>query len=302
MPDPQVDLAVVVVTYNSETVVEGLLDSLPGALGNLRAEVIVVDNDSTDRTRDIVSARADCRLVTAPNLGYAAGVNRGCQQVREAPAFLILNPDVRMGPESVPPLLSALRIPGTGITAPRVLDPDGTVSYSLRREPSILRTMGLNWTNSALFAERIGPRDRYETPHVVDWALGAVLVISRECLEAVGPWDESFFLYSEETDFCLRARDLGHHTRYVPESTVIHIGAQSGESDVTRSLQVLNRIRLYRRRHSAFATGMYFLVNLARELSWVLRRRRRSWFVTRTLLVPRLRPESCHCRDHLLPR
>jgi GT2 family glycosyltransferase len=295
------DLAVVVVTYNSESMIGGLLDSLPAALDGLRASVVIVDNGSTDNTRQVVADYPDCLLIEATNLGYAAGVNRGIRAASPAPAFLILNPDLRMGSSSVAPLLSALDIPGTGISVPRVVGADGVLDLSLRREPSILRSVGLNWTYLPLFAEYIGPESVYDEPRIADWALGAVLAVSATCVETVGEWDESFFLYSEETEFCLRARDQGLATRFVPESTVVHIGAQSGESDTTYALQMLNRVRLYRRRHSVLASLAYLAVNVLSEVARMVRGNPRSRYAIRALLRPRARPEVCGCRDRLLP-
>src|SRR5262249_40333642 len=102
------ELSVVVVTYNSAHVVGGLLDSIPAALGGVSADVVVVDNGSTDGTVELLAARADCRLVKAANRGYAAGINRGVREGAPAGAVLVLNPDVRLLPGAVPPLLAAL--------------------------------------------------------------------------------------------------------------------------------------------------------------------------------------------------
>lgn len=295
------DLAVVIVTYNSSQMIEGLLDSVPAALGDLRADVIVVDNASTDDTVDVVAARSDCRLMKAPNRGYAAGINLGIRQAGDVPAVLALNPDVRLQPGSIPPLMAALKVEGTGITAPQVRTPDGRLDYSLRREPTILRAIGLNRTGWAPFSEYVLRDEEYAGPRTVDWALGAVLLMSRECLAAVGEWDESFFLYSEETAFCLQARDLGFATRYVPDSVVVHIGGQSGQTSSTHAMQIINRVRLYRRRHGKPSSMVYFAANLLSELSWVVRGHRPSRFAVRTLLSPRLRPEELGCSRRFLP-
>jgi N-acetylglucosaminyl-diphospho-decaprenol L-rhamnosyltransferase len=295
------DLAAVVVTYNSAHVIEGLLDSMPGALGGLRATVIVVDNGSTDGTPGLVAARSDCRLIKDTNRGYAAGINVGIRQAGDVPAVLVLNPDVRMGPGSIPPLLAALQIPGTGITAPQIRTCEGGLEYSLRREPTILRGIGLNRTGLAVFSEYVTPGSAYARGRTADWALGAVLMMSRECLASVGEWDESFFLYSEETDYCLQARDLGLATRYVPESVAVHIGGQSGQSNTTHAMQAVNRVRLYRRRHRAPASLVYLAVNALSELSWALRGNSRSWFAVKALLRPRLRPQELGCSQRLLP-
>lgn len=297
-----VDLAIVIVTYNSAEVINGLLDSIPAALDGVSADVVVVDNGSTDETADVVAARRDCRLVRSTNVGYAGGINRGAREAYCADAILILNPDLRLEPGSARILLTALREPGTGITAPRVLYPDGSLHYSLRREPTLARTLGLTGTRLNTFAEYINRSEEYEKPQIVDWALGAVLAISRECFDALGGWDESYFLYSEETDFCLRAGDLGFATRYEPAAVTIHIGGQSGQSVNTHVMQIVNRVRLYRRRHGAVPSSIYMLLTALREATWIRRGGRRHTAAISALMRPSRRPVELGCSEHILPR
>jgi len=121
------DLAVVIVTYNSSREIGDLLDSLPGALDGCTAEVVVVDNGSADGTADLAAARGGCRVVRSANVGYAAGINRGVREAGPASAILVLNPDVRLSPHSVPPLVEALEETSTGIVVPQLLAPDGTL-------------------------------------------------------------------------------------------------------------------------------------------------------------------------------
>jgi N-acetylglucosaminyl-diphospho-decaprenol L-rhamnosyltransferase len=229
------DLAVVIVTYNSAHDIGGLLDSLPAALDGLTADVVVVDNGSADGTADLVAARGDCRVVRSANVGYAGGINRGVREAAPAGAILILNPDARLSEHAVPPLLEALREPGTGIVVPQLRSADGALEPSLRREPTLLRALGLEKTGMAALSERVGDAAQYTYPHLVDWAQGAAVLMSRDCFEALQGWDESFFLYSEETDLSLRARDLGLFTRYEPRSVVVHTGGGSGRNDMTHA-------------------------------------------------------------------
>jgi GT2 family glycosyltransferase len=295
------DLAIVIVTYNSAHVVEGVLDSLPGALAGLVADVVVVDNGSTDTTLDVLAARSDCRILTSTNVGYAGGINRGVAIAEPCDAILVLNPDVRLGQESVRILLRALSRRGTGITVPQVRTEHGALDLSLRREPSLLRAIGLNTTKLAIFSEYLGRPAEYRSPRVVDWALGAVLLMSRSCYAAVGGWDESYFLYSEETDFCLKARDAGFETYYVPEATAVHIGAQSGQTSATHVMQIVNRVRLYRRRHSAAAAWAYYLATIVSEVSWAIRGHRRSWSAIRALICPSRRPAILNASAGIIP-
>lgn len=292
---------VVVVTHNSSDVVADLLDSLPAALDGLAAQVVVVDNASADDTRAIVSARADCLLIQADNLGYSAGINRGVRALAGRGPILVLNPDVRLHPGCVRQLVEALAVPGTGIVAPKVLDADGVLFHSLRREPSLGRALGLSRTGRPAFSEAVTEPSAYAVSHTVDWALGAVVLVSRDCHELLHGWDESFFLYSEETDLCLRARDIGLVTRYVPTAVCTHIGGGSGQSPTTHSMQIVNRVRLYRRRNGAALGAVYFALALAREASWVLRGESRSRTAIESLVFPRRRPAELNCSKEFLP-
>jgi N-acetylglucosaminyl-diphospho-decaprenol L-rhamnosyltransferase len=117
----------------------------------------------------------------------------------------------------------------------------------------------------------------------------------------LGGWDESYFLYSEETDFCLRARDMGIATWYEPTAEVIHVGGASGQNDVTHAMQILNRVRLFRRRHGSVAATAYYLMTIASELSWVIRGARKSRSSLVALLCPKRRPVALRCGDSLIP-
>jgi len=296
------DLALVIVTYNSAHMVTGLLDSIPAALDGLAADVVVVDNGSADGTADVVAAHGGARLVRCGNSGYAAGINRGVAAAAPAGAILVLNPDVRLAPASVPPLLESLARPAAGIVVPQLRGPDGGLQRSLRREPSVLRSLGLAGTGLPALAESVRSAGAYARPHWVDWATGAAMMISRACFDALGGLDESYFLYSEETDLSLRARDLGLRTWYEPRSVAVHVGGQSGRTDLTHAMQVLNRVRLYRRRHGALASWCYFLLVTGGQVKRALRGSRRSRFAVVALLRPSLRPRQLGCSGRMLPQ
>ncbi len=295
------DVAVVVVTYNSAAVVGAMLDSLPAALAGLRADVVVVDNGSADDTVAVLEQRRDCRVVRSTNRGYSAGINLGVAAAPDAPAYLILNPDVRLRPGAVPPLLAALAMPGVGVTAPQMRTGADRLDLSLRREPTLARALGLTRTRLPALSEYVHDVDAYAVAHDVDWAVGAALCFTRACYDALGGWDESYFLYSEETDFCLRARDAGLATRYVPESVVVHLGGASGRSAATHTMQILNRVRLYRRRNGTARAWLYWFLAVLSELSKGVRGQRESWSATRALLRPSVRPTAVGCSGTLLP-
>ncbi len=84
------------------------------------------------------------------------------------------------------------------------------------------------------------------------------MLVSRRCLEQVGPWDETFFLYSEETEFALRARDAGFALRYVPDAVATHLGGERHTSSQLWALLTVNRVRLYARRHGPIRTAAFW--------------------------------------------
>jgi GT2 family glycosyltransferase len=297
-----IDVAAVVVTYNSTRHVAALLDSLPAAFGDLTYSVVVVDNGSTDGTPELLGRRSDCQVVLASNDGYAAGINRAVRASPEAPAILILNPDATLDPHAVPRMLEVLRRrAATGIVAPRVREEDGSLSPTLRRGPTLGRVGGLSFTRLPVFAERIEIPGEYEREHEVDWAVGAILLVDSRCFDALEGLDESFFLYSEETDFSLRARDAGWATVFTPAAGAMHVGGGSGESATTHTMQMLNRIRIYRRRTGDARAWVYFGMTIVVEVRRALLGDRKSWTTVRALLRPSLRPPQLDASTAFLP-
>ncbi|MGW3351237.1 glycosyltransferase family 2 protein [Nonomuraea rubra] len=287
--------AVVIVTYNSADVLPGCLDSLPeGARGVELAGVVVADNASKDDSAAIAEKAGATVVQVGRNAGYAAAVNAGIAalDLDRLDGVYVLNPDCRLRPGAIVPLLDALREPGRGIAVPYMVNPDGTLQPSLRRMPTVGRALVEAVVGGGL-AGRIGtlgelvtdPRD-YAEPGAYAWATGAAMLLSPRVIREVGPWDESFLLYSEETDFCLRAADLGYATWYEPASVIEHIGGDSGVNPMLASMLVVNKVRLYRRRHGPVRGTAYYLAVLAGEAVRALAGRRTSRASVAALVRP----------------
>lgn len=296
------EVAAVIVTYNSARHVGALLDSLPDAFGDVPYTTVVVDNGSTDGTPALLRHRGDCAVVESVNDGYGAGMNRAVRHAPETAAILVLNPDVELDADAVPRMLSVLRRREAGIVVPRTREADGSLSPTLRRTPTVARAGGLSFTRVPLLAERIEDPRAYATEHAVDWAVGAIWLVDRECFDAVGGFDESYFLYSEETDFALRAGDRGWATVYSPTAGGMHIGGGSGTSPETHTMQMLNRVRLIRRRRGTGAAWLYYALTLLVELRRGLLGHRASWPTLRALVRPALRPAALGASGAVLPR
>ncbi|MEU3520706.1 glycosyltransferase family 2 protein [Streptomyces sp. NPDC006654] len=268
-------VTVIVVTWNSAQVLPGFLAALPGAMTGLDWRLVVADNDSADDTVEVLRTLApDATVVgTGRNAGYAAGVNAALRATGEHDAVLICNPDIRMRPGCAARLVGSLG-DGVGIAVPLLYEEGSDTPHrSLRREPTVLRALGealIGNTRAGRFpalSELVTDPGAYRSPTRADWATGALMAVSAECLAACGPWDESFFLYSEETEFCLRARDLGYATRLEPTADAVHLGGDSRVSPRLWTLLTLNRVRLYRRRHGPLATAAFRTAVLLRETS-----------------------------------
>lgn len=261
-PNP-VRLAVVIVTYNSAEVLPGLLDSLAAGLeGAGKVEVIVVDNASRDNSADLAEAHSIRPLVirTGRNGGYSAGINAGTAELAADAHVLVLNPDIRLQAGAARLLVERLEQPGVGIAVPQVLEEDGSVSPSLRREPSIVTAWAEALLGGALATRLdLGEPLRAQPRHgqAIEWASGAAIAVAARARQAVGSWDESFFLYSEEVDYQRRVRASGLAVAYVPEARVVHIGGDYQQNPRLYGILTANRVRYFRRYHGPLVSALF---------------------------------------------
>lgn len=296
-PGLPAEVCVVVVTYNSAADIALLIDDLRRAAVDSAIRTVVVDNQSSDATAEIVRAHADVEFVeSGGNLGYAGGINVALPRTGPCEHVLILNPDLRVQPAAVAQMLATLRAdPAIGVVVPRILDEHGETYPSLRFEPTSAGLLG-----DALFGRRFWlgrptglsefdyRPSSYLHPHDIDWATGAALLIRGEVARELGPWDERFFLYSEETEYFRRVRDRGFRVRFDPAAVVQHRLGGSGSSQSLAALMAVNRIRYVELHHgkpyAAVFRGVVALSEALRSyddahrrtLATVLRRKRWS--------------------------
>jgi GT2 family glycosyltransferase len=233
-------LSVILVTYRSRPFIDACLDSLVSAIGDLSAEIVVVDNASGDGIVAHLAARHPrVRAIASPvNGGFAHGINLGLAATTGR-YVLWLNPDSRVRPESSAGLRDWLdwmdAHPDVGICGGRVLDPDGRLQRSVRSFPSYTAVLGARysvltrWWPSNPFTRRYLRDDlTYDTPVAVDWVSGACLLHRRATSDALGGPDDGFFMYFEDVDFCYRAWQGGWKVFFHPSFVVEHhIGGSS---------------------------------------------------------------------------
>jgi N-acetylglucosaminyl-diphospho-decaprenol L-rhamnosyltransferase len=222
------DVSVVVVTWNALPWIEQCLDSVRGQ------EVVVVDNGSTDGTVDFVRERfPTVRIVEQENRGMGGGNNTG-MRAADGRYFLLLNSDAWVVGDGLAKLVEfADAHPEAAVVGPRLVNTDGTLQRSVRGEPTVWRL-----ATEYLFIRKLAPRSRLLNPLYVggfahdevfeaDWLFGPALLVRREAVDAVGLFDESFFMFSEEVDWMTRFRRAGWKVLFFPGAEVVHVGGAS---------------------------------------------------------------------------
>ena len=224
MADPH-QAACVVVTYDALPWIERCLESVRGI------ETVVVDNGSTDGTTDVVRERfPNANLVEFENRGLAAGWNRGIAET-SARHVLVLNADAWLVEDALARLLDASgRHPRAAVIGPRLLNPDGTLQRSVRGFPTLWRL-----ATEYLYLRKLAPRSRalnafygagfdHSSERGVEWVMGACMLVRRAAFDDVGPFDERYFLFSEEVDWMKRATDRGWSVVFTPDARCVHVG------------------------------------------------------------------------------
>jgi N-acetylglucosaminyl-diphospho-decaprenol L-rhamnosyltransferase len=218
-------VSVVVVTYNALPWVERCLESARAH------ETIVVDHGSSDGTLELIRARFPrVRLIRQENLGLGAGSNAG-MRVASGDYFLLLNSDAWPVDDAVERLAAfAGEHPEAAVVGPRLLNPDGSLQGSVRGFPTLWRL-----ATEYLFLRKLAPRSHalnafygagfaHDKVLEAEFLMGACLLVRREAADTVGLFDEDFFMFSEETDWCYRFRQAGWKVLFFPGAEFVHVG------------------------------------------------------------------------------
>ena len=291
-------VSVIVVSFNTCDLLRQCLqsilaecESLPNGLS---AEILVVDNGSTDGSPEMVEREFNARnapvrlLRSEVNLGFAAANNLAMEAARGR-YLVLLNSDAWLHPEALRLAIEHMEYdPTAGVGGARLVGPQGQWQPSARAFPTlwhvfvVLSGLASRFPRSRIF----GAFDRTwaspDLPAEVDWVPGAFSIMRREALAQTGLFDPQFFLYCEEVDLCRRIKEKGFRVLYWADVVVTHIGGESGRqlatlkfSD-TESQVVLWRMRAtllyFRKHHGSRVWGIRRIEDAMHMLRWLRNR------------------------------
>jgi GT2 family glycosyltransferase len=260
MTDPR--LSVIIVTHNDRGHLEECLESLVRADGADRAEIILVDNASTDGSPEFVGGRyPDMHLIRLPeNSGFSKANNAGLRQSRGG-IILFLNPDTVLPRDGLTGLLAALDDPAVGAAGPILYDNNSRFQVSFGGRRTFFRELVQKGLLNAFQKRTI---ERLCRPKMVTWVSGACLCVRREVLEGVGGFDESFFLYYEDIDLCYRIGKTNKGILVYPDVWIFHAGGASTGRQPLRSRYYYRRSQIYfYHKHNGFFSNLLLKITLA---------------------------------------
>jgi GT2 family glycosyltransferase/tRNA A-37 threonylcarbamoyl transferase component Bud32 len=237
---PRPAVSVIIVNFNGGAFTPACLESIPAGV-----ETIVLDNGSRDGSPDAIEAKFPSVTVVrnGANLGFARAVNLGVARTRGRYVCL-LNNDARLAPESLSTLTAYMDAhPDVGMTAPQLLHEDGRKQHSFDNFPSLATVFCKSLLRLIAPSRFPSKKQEIAEPREVESVIGACMMVRRELIDGIGGLDERYFLFLEETDWCLRAWRAGSKVVFVPGAKVVHLQGKSrdqvrvrGRIEYTRSL------------------------------------------------------------------
>ena len=239
----QIDISIIIVTWNSEKWIKRCLDWILATSGDLKIEIIVVDNFSKDKTLEILKLYgSQIKLIQNPsNLGYAKGCNQGLK-IALGNYILLLNPDTGITENSLKKMRDFMeKTPDVGALGPQLVDFEGQIQPSCRRFPNykllLWELSGLSrlCPKSKIFgAWKMGDFD-FKSTREVEQPMGSALFLRKKVIDQIGLMDERFFLFYNDVDFCYRIKQAGWKIYFYPEVKIFHSkGASTGQVKIKK--------------------------------------------------------------------
>lgn len=244
----------------------------------LTAETLVVDNASEDGSAEAIRARFPWAEVIAlpENLGFSGGCNAGLRRAKGR-HVLLLNSDTVLLPGAVERCVAYLDDhPDVGIAGPQLLHPDGRLQNSIHAHPRLLTELVPRGVLETLLPRRFpSKRFHHAEPIDVPAVLGAAFFVRHSLLEEVGLLSEDYFLFLEETDYCLRVQRAGYRVVHVPDARIVHVFGASSKKRLpaeTRIEYQRSLLLFFRKHRGPLATALLLGLRIAKALLYVVAR------------------------------
>ena len=261
-------LSIIIVNYNSGEELIVCIQSLRRYISNISYEIIVIDNNSTDNSRKLLkeSTMDINKIFLENNTGYSIANNYGMEQCK-GEYILLLNPDTYIKNNSIKEMIDFLDSkPAVGVLGPLLIDPDGNIQLPSSNFPDLKQQI-LYMLSCKFLLNRIARSSeqrvalKLKIPFEVDWVSGACFMLKRIIYETIGGLDESFFLYAEDVDWCIRIKDSGWKIFCHPSIEVVHIGGVSSKKNIYLLLTSRYKSNLYfAKKH--FSSSQLFILRL----------------------------------------
>ena len=286
------DISVCIVNFNSKKQLEKCLNTIKPAIKPLSYEVIIIDNYSKDGSQELIKKHFEkVRLITNNrNNGYTSEINRA-MKIGKGKYKLIMNPDSRLMPKSIINLVTFMKQKKrSGIAGPLVLNEDGSFQWSCRRGVARPFAVFCYFLGIAKLFPQYPIFTGYHLNHLdvkeineVSGVSGSCMLVDQELINDIGYFDERFFAYQEDSDYCLRAINSGWKVYYNPNSTVIHKGGHGGSNSVPfRSIfewhrsYILYYFKHFSKDYGIVFNSLYFVIMVSKlifsEILFMIRR------------------------------
>jgi len=255
----EIELSIIIVNYNSGKLLKEVILSIYNNIKNINYEIIVVDNNSTDKSLAFNLPKIPFKLLKLKsNFGFGKANNIGVKNANGKYLYF-LNPDAFIIDENTAFLLEEFeKDKKIGIVAPEILNTNGTLQYSCRLSPNVKRLFFYTFGITKIFRSKYVCDYKMEywdhsKPIFSDWVSGAAFIIRKDTFNKVDGFDEIFFLFYEDVDLCKKVNDIGLKIKYCPLAKVEHIwgGTSMNLKEFTQKEEFRSRFKYFKKHHSA---------------------------------------------------
>ena len=265
-------ISVIIVNWNAKDYLRKCLDSIFQNKGNLDIEVWVVDNNSSDDSVSMIKGRyKEVKLIeNKVNLGFARANNQAIKRAK-GDYVLLLNPDTEVYPDSINTMVAFLKKNHrAAMVGPKIFNTDGTIQYECaRRYPTpwtqftVETTLYKRFPKSRFFGSYLMTYWNHDNLRPVDCISGACMLIKADVIREVQMFDESYFMYGEDIDLCMKIKKHGYDIWFLPEAKIVHHwGKSSKQVPLQMSIAARESMLLYFRKNFGLLSALTYKILL----------------------------------------